>query len=577
MRNVGECVSPHSKVLWSTTPILLTSLLRDAEQSLRNLSVWREAKLLCSRAWKTAGHAVMRIAVWRIPQIYALALTFAAPHIDAVPVWLNDRWSAKEASEALMDALPHLVIVGTPSDYDELSHAVSEAAAFCICPSIKLQAAVDTDVCDSCDDGQIMSEIFYWDVLNGGKGSETPSHSSVRLISERNDEDLSWSLSKSIPYAIFYSSGTTGKPKGVLISHSAMLVQARAKLVHVGYDLSTRYLHLAPLFHIGGASSAVAVALAGGLHVTLPNLQDAAVWLRAVSQYRINTLVVVPAMLQMMVDIAPASRKEKIVGDALDRSLSGKGTTDLSCVDTLLCGGGTLSPSLQATAKRRLFSSARFLGAYGMTEATSSMTFLDYSTVHHESPEILSVGLPPAHVELEVREIRESFNNRDGTLVGEVVTRGPHVMDGYFRHTAESFRVVDFNGWLGTGDLGYIGKDGYLFLAGRLKDMIKTGGENVFAGEVEATLAQYPGLHSTAVVGVPHRVLGEAVAAAVIVAQNWQGESSLMAWCREHLSHFKVPKWIVPMKSFPSNLVGKVRKDELREEVIRRIRSRAKL
>lgn len=378
------------------------------------------------------------------------------------------------------------------------------------------------------------------------------------------------------PYAVFYTSGTTGEPKGVVLSHAAMLTQARAKLRHVRYSAATRYLHLAPLYHLGGASSAVAVALAAGTHVLLgPDEAAPPAWLAAVERARVNTLVVVPAVLQLLVDAhdrwraaaaaTPSSAPARAAQSAPGRSVA-----------TILYGGGACTRGLRADALTRAFPNCTALiGAYGMTEAASSMTFIDHCRLPPRSIRHASVGRAPAHVSLAVREVPESFRTQaGGYLVGEIVTRGPHVMDGYFARPEATRQVLSDDGWLRTGDLGYVDDGGFLFFVGRLKDMIKTGGENVFAGEVEAVLGRHPSVISSAVVGVPHRVLGEAVCAAVITAAAGGGtdqrpEKDLSLWCRERLSPFKVPKWIVPMQRFPSNPTGKVLKRELRIEVQR--------
>lgn len=336
-----------------------------------------------------------------------------------------------------------------------------------------------------------------------------------------------------------------------------MLCQARAKLEHVGFDASTRYLALAPLFHLGGASSALAVAMAGGTIVVPGEGGDAAAWMSIVEAEKINTLVVVPAVLQMMVDAC--------VGEGLGQGRS---------VRAILYGGGACSRSLRAEVLGRVFPACeRLVGAYGMTETASSMTFIDHCREAAKSRRHASAGRTPRHVELEIRRVGESFKTKaGGWLVGEVVTRGPHVMEGYFNRREETSAVLSGDGWLSTGDLGYADGDGYLYIVGRMKDMIKTGGENVFAGEVEAVLGRHPSIVSSAVVGVPHRVLGEAVVAAVISSGSEEGggvQPSLDAWCRQRLSSYKRPKWFVAMDQFPRNPTGKVLKPALRFEVER--------
>lgn len=193
-----------------------------------------------------------------------------------------------------------------------------------------------------------------------------------------------------------------------------------------------------------------------------------------------------------------------------------------------------------------------------MTEAASSLTFFHHDNFPPNSPLHNSVGWPPKHVELR---IDTSVVRGDARGVGEILTRGPHVMAGY-----GVVRRGVMHGWLRTGDLGYVDAgSGALFLKGRCKDMIKSGGENVFAGEVEEMLMRGDQVEEAAVVGIPHRVLGEAVAAVVVLMSNVtkpEGEvlSELMELCRECLSPFKRPKWIVRSRELPRTATGKIRK-----------------
>lgn len=577
MRNVADCVSPRALVRWADLTVPLTALVSSVQRSLQQLPVWRRAKQYLARTWTALEDPSIRIALWRLNDLHALALTFAVAGLDAVPVWLNDRWNAREVQEVLLDALPHLVIVGSASDFAEISEAISHLSVACICPVTDFLADPQKFLPDIANDASSTVPGAHWHVLECFDRFAAIYNEEEQFGRRKTDEHQGSRTSAATPYAIYYTSGTSGKAKGAVISHRAMLVQAHAKITHVGYNANTKYLHLAPLFHIGGASSAAAVALAGGCHVILPSQHNSAEWLRAIKAFFVNTLVVVPAMLQMMMDTASSMNQERHVSEDVVRHTDQKNNIQLSCVETVLCGGGTPSLGLLKAVVKNLFPNARIICAYGMTETASSITFLDYSRHGESASKHLCVGVPPSHVEIEVRHMNEIATARDGSVIGEIVTRGPHVMNEYFRRPRESRTAIDCHGWLATGDLGYLDRSGNLFLTGRLKDMIKTGGENVFAAEVEAALAQYPGLQSTAVVGIPHRVLGEAVAAAIIASRDWKGEALLRAWCRERLSPFKIPRWIVPMKCFPSNSLGKIMKDELRVEIMQRLHIRAKL
>jgi acyl-CoA synthetase (AMP-forming)/AMP-acid ligase II len=497
----------------------------------------------------TAGHlhalCVLpgaRVAAWRLPRAQALSLTFAVPTAGAVLVWFNDRWDAAETARALVDASPDVVLVGAAADW----------ALVADCAPASVGVVCDAD----------------WRVIAGA-----PDDLAARTPPPEFADNTCWPWPREqLPYAVFYTSGTTGRPKGVVLSHAAMLAQARAKLAHVGFDEETRYLHLAPLYHLGGASSAVAVALAGGVHILGSednSMSTGASALMAISRNHVNTLVVVPAILQMMLDDAVAAGKN-LTGPGKQ----GQQPVYAGSIDTILYGGGAITSGLrQAVVGTSLFGPVRLIGAYGMTEAASSMTFVDHSTLPSNSKKHSSVGRAPWHVELQVRHVKDvSVRVRGGWETGEIMTRGPHVMDGYLGRPHDTSAALSADGWLATGDLGYVDDDGDLHLVGRLKDMIKSGGECVFAGEVEAVLGKHPGVSWVAVVGVPHRVLGEAVAAAVVLTRD-AGEvdpHSLDGWCRRRLSPYKRPRWFISLERCPSvGGTGKVRKVEVREAIER--------
>lgn len=499
-----------------------------------------------------------RLALWRLPTATALGLMFAADIAGVVLVWCNDRWGADETTAAVRRARVSWVLVGqdsaSPESRAAANHVTRENPAGCINPEEGVGLLY---VVDNADEGSALAAAD-WRIVR-------PSTRGV-------DSDVGWPRSGgTLPYAIYFTSGTTGEPKGVVLSHAAMLSQAQAKLAHVGYNRKTRYLHLAPLFHLGGASSAVAVALAGG-SIVLPRRCDASAdaWLRCIDTGSINTLVVVPAVLQLLLD----------AHDDVGKTPTSASSRASRGVETILYGGGSCTRALRASVTRAFPKCKRMIGAYGMTEAASSMTFLDHSTLPARSRLHASVGRAPRHVDLAVKRVADSFSAPGGWLVGEIVTRGPHVMDGYFGEeeaTRAALGGGHQSGWLATGDMGYVDGNGYLFLVGRLKDMIKSGGENVFAGEVEGVLARHPSVVSSAVVGLPHRVLGEAVCAAVIMSGVRTGGESLTAWCRKRLSPYKCPKWIVPVDRFPSNPTGKVIKSALRNELRGRLTAHPKL
>ncbi|KAJ6980495.1 2-succinylbenzoate--CoA ligase [Populus alba x Populus x berolinensis] len=287
--------------------------------------------------------------------------------------------------------------------------------------------------------------------------------------------DCSWAPEGAV--IICFTSGTTGRPKGVIISHSAMIVQSLAKVAVVGYSEDDVYLHTAPLCHIGGLSSAITMLMVGGCHVLIPKF-EASLAIEAIKQHCVTSLITVPAM---MADLISLTR--------LKETWKGR-----QYVKKLLNGGGSLSAELMKDATE-LFPKAKLLSAYGMTEACSSLTFMTlhdptlqtpaqtlqavdktkFSSVHQ--PHGVCVGKPPPHVELKISADEPS-------TIGRILTRGPHLMLRYWDQNPMKAIESTNDFWLDTGDIGSIDDCGNVWLVGRQSARIKSGGENIYPEEV---------------------------------------------------------------------------------------------
>lgn len=352
-----------------------------------------------------------------------------------------------------------------------------------------------------------------------------------------------------------------------------------------------------PFFHVGGISSALAVTLAGGCHVFVPKFSPAC-GSAAVRAGRVNSVVVVPTMLHML--IKGASNKSSVSG-------SESMASPLAAVDTVVVGGQPMSRRLERLA-RECMPGARFFQTYACTEAGSTITFACSSPSAHSSAlrEASPAGLrrdskeqagatqasaedaqalwaiagsPAEHVEVRVVE-RTSDSDVSGCaaaagVVGEVETRGPHVMKGYWKRPDLTAEALRHNGWLRTGDLGRVDEvTGRLVVVGRAKDVIKTGGEKVHSSEVESVLLRHIWVAEAAAYGVDDERLGEKVAASVVLddsAQDDEGEITcdrartvLDRFCGLHLSHYKRPRQIDVVPALPRNSAGKVLRHMLR-------------
>ncbi|KAK9088147.1 hypothetical protein Scep_027229 [Stephania cephalantha] len=357
-------------------------------------------------------------------------------------------------------------------------------------------------------------------------------------------------------------------------------MQSLAKVALVGYNENDVYLHTSPLCHIGGISSGLAMLMVGACHVIFPKFEAESV-LRAIEEHQVSSFITVPTM---MADLIACIRKRK--------SWNGQGI-----VKKILNGGGGLSAKLTDNATE-LFPNAKLLAAYGMTEACSSLTFItlyEPSSVHPRNPlqEFIAVksystngvggicvGKPAPHVELQI--------SSDGpSPVGRILTRGPNVMLKYWNQIPEATSDPGHGDWLDTGDIGWIDDMGNLWLIGRYKDRIKSGGENVYPEEVEAHLSQHPGISGVVVVGVADARLSEMVVACVQLRENWLwfdqnadcsferkdlciSSKILQDYCKErNLTGFKIPKMFIPWgKPFPLTSSGKLRREDIRKHAM---------
>ncbi|GAB3216658.1 long-chain-fatty-acid--CoA ligase [Mycolicibacterium hippocampi] len=341
-------------------------------------------------------------------------------------------------------------------------------------------------------------------------------------------------------YGLFYTGGTTGRAKAVMLTHANLLVSAFGALATEQVATPDGVcLHVAPMFHLAAIGVWTLGNQVGATHVTLPAFSPEAL-VAVTAQHRVTDILMVPTMVQMLVDSDPDP-------------------AGLDSVQTVVYGASPMPNTLldRATA---LFRSAGFVQGYGMTECAPFAAVLSKSD-HRDPVRRRSNGRCVLNTEIRIVD-PEDRDVQTGT-VGEVLVRGGNVMVGYYNQpdvTAETLR----GGWMHTGDAGYLDSDGYLYLVDRIKDMIITGGENVYSTEVESALCQHPAIAFCAVVGVPDEQWGEAVHAAVVLRPGHEAsETELREHCRALIAGYKVPRAVTFFDDLPLSGAGKILKREL--------------
>jgi long-chain acyl-CoA synthetase len=355
---------------------------------------------------------------------------------------------------------------------------------------------------------------------------------------ERRDNDLA---------GIFYTGGSTGKAKGVMLSHDNLISNAMNAIALVGYDRTSSYLHAAPMFHLADGMATFAMTMVGGTHVMIPKF-DAQSCLETLARHRVTNVTLVPAMIAMMVD-HPKVR-----------------AFDLSALRQIQFGA---SPMPEATLRRavELWPDVLFLHGWGMTEIAPIGSALPYDlrVPAVAGPRMRSCGHGILNCEVMIVDPQEREVPRG--KVGELVIRGPNVMLGYWNKPEETAAALR-NGWLHTGDAAIMDEDGLITIVDRLKDMIISGGENIYSTEVENAISLFPGVAAVAVIGVPDPRWGEAVHAVVVPrAGAMLDAEAIRAHCRGLIAGYKVPRSVeIRTAPLPLSGSGKVLKPALREE-----------
>jgi fatty-acyl-CoA synthase len=358
------------------------------------------------------------------------------------------------------------------------------------------------------------------------------------------------SVAEGDPAHLYYTSGTTGVPKGVVLTHGNVCVHAKAAIEELGLAGTDTWGHIAPMFHLADAWATFAITQVAGRHVMVRRFGAREV-LDAIERHRITLTNLIPTMLALLV--AHPGAKER----------------DLKSLRVILSGGAPIAPELV----RRIMDTfgCDYVQTYGMTETSPYLTLSLLDERHGGLPPEerfrlkARTGRPFKGVELEVVDEQGREVPRDDRTVGEIRVRGDTVTPGYWNRPEET-RAAFRDGWLRTGDLAVIDAHGFVNIVDRRKDMILTGGENVYSTEVENALYMHPAVLEAAAFGVPDETWGETVRAAVVLRPGGSASADeIIALCRGRLAAYKIPRSIVFLDELPKTGSGKISKKALRE------------
>jgi len=437
---------------------------------------------------------------------YLLAVPWAGAAVNPV----NIRWSPAEIAYSMNDSETHVLLI--------------DDAFLPMVPILREKAPVLTTFIH-CGDGPTPEGLLSYEALVAENEPVADAY--------RSGDDLA---------GVYYTGGTTGFPKGVMLSHtnfvsSSLGTVATGQLLKAG----SRLLHAAPMFHLADLAAWCGLTIMGGTHVMVPFFEPTSVF-KAIEEHKPTDVLLVPTMIQILVDHPDSNNY------------------DLSSMERMLYGGSVISEGVLNRTKAR-FPGLRLTQAYGQTEASPVITLL--LPDDHAGDRMRSGGQAAPHSQVAILDL-DGREVRTGD-VGEICSKGAHVMQGYWNNpeaTAEALR----DGWLHTGDLGYMDADGFVFVVDRLKDMIVTGSENVYSAEVENALSKHPAVASSAVIGVPDEQYGERVHAVVVLAPgSTTTAEELQSHCREHIAGYKVPRSFEFPESLPMSGAGKILKRDLRE------------
>ncbi len=460
------------------------------------------------------GDRVVTIA----PNTHAqLEAFYAVPQIGAVLVPINCRLTA-----------------------DDFAYIVNHSGATVVCAHSDYLDAVD-GVRDQ------MPEVRHYVAFEGARDGWADYEAAVAAASPDSERP---EISERDLLTINYTSGTTARPKGVMITHRNAAINSIGTLLHLPIGVGERYLWTLPMFHANGWTYTWTVTAAAGVHVCLRKVEPTAVF-RAIREDEVSWLCAAPTVLISLANASPQVRGEVPAG-----------------VHAVTAGAPPAAATIELLEGEFGWDVTH---VYGLTETAPFITVCAPLPEHEQlTPAGRAVVKARQGVELltsgELRVVDRAGDEvpADGQTLGEIVVRGNAVMAGYYRDDVATQRVMG-DGWFHTGDAAVLHPDGYVEIRDRIKDVIISGGENISSVEVEGTLIRHPAVAEAAIVGFPHEMWGEAPHAFVVLRDDAHtSEQELIAFCRDRLAHFKAPRGVTFVDELPKTATGKIQKYVLR-------------
>ncbi len=462
-----------------------------------------------------------RVAMLQVNCNQCVEAYFATAKLGAIYLPLNFRVKGNELTYILDTSEANTLLVG--ERYIDLVNSISSGLTS-VRHFISIESRHDNWRC-------------YEDMIASSPADE--------VVTEINDDDTT---------ILMYTAGTTGQPKGVMLSHNSFSIYVLENVTPADPEIEERNILTVPLYHVAGIQAMMA-AIYGGRTLVMERQFSAKEWLGLVEKERANRAMIVPTMLKQLMDHPDFAKY------------------DLSSLKVITYGA---APMPLEVIKRAVetFPWVSFINAFGQTETASTITMLGpedhvISGTEEEKEKklkrLVSIGKPMSDVEMKIAD--EEGKELPPGEIGEIMARGPRVMTGYWRDEEKTEKTIDKDGWVHTGDMGYVDEDGYFYLAGRATDMIIRGGENISPEEIEAVLRTNPKIEDVAVIGIPDEEWGEQPRAIVVLKREETATpEAIMEYCRDMLASFKRPRSVVFVNELPRNPMGKVLKRVLREQ-----------